>query len=396
MPDYGTAVVQTRDGGYIISGVTDSNDGDVTFNHGFTDYWLLKLNDKGDLQWQKTYGGTYYDIALSVIETYDGGYLMGGHTYNFDGDVRGFHGWADCWVVKTDSVGNIKWQHALGGSKLDVPACIIQTSDSGFAMTATTTSGDGDVTDHYGGYDAWIVKLDKYGEIAWQKSFGGSKADNPGFIFQTSDENYLTRIACNSKDGNLTHLIDSGVTVILKIDSGGTLLWNKNIGRGKGDYVTKAIPLPGNEFMLFGSMSLDSSSVYREPLRNFWLVKMNGSGKLEWQRQYGGALNDLCDDAILTKDGNFIAAGVTTSLNGDVKHNHGSKDGWIIKLNNEGKLMWEESIGGTKEDEIRAILQTSDGGFLLVGDTKSSDGDVHHNNGNADLWVVKLKPERNQ
>ena len=155
------SIQQTSDGGYILTGYTGSNNGDVSGNHGFMfmDAWVVKLTSLGVIQWQKCLGGSIDDAAYSIQQTSDGGYILTGRTDSIDGDVSGNHGGSDAWVVKLTSLGVIQWQKCLGGSLNDNPYSIQQTTDGGYILTGRTESIDGDVSGNHGGFDIWVVKL---------------------------------------------------------------------------------------------------------------------------------------------------------------------------------------------------------------------------------------------
>ncbi len=167
------AIQKTNDGGYIIAGFTTSNNGDVSGNHGGGDWWVVKLNATGEIQWQRALGGTSTESAYSIQQTSDGGYIVAGRTHSNDGDVTGNHGDWDCWVVKLTSTGAIEWQKAFGGSSLDEAYSIQQTTDGGYILAGNSMSTDGDVTGNHGYFDIWVVKMNDTGAIQWQKSLGG-------------------------------------------------------------------------------------------------------------------------------------------------------------------------------------------------------------------------------
>ncbi len=161
--DIAYSIQQTADGGFIVGGATASNNGDVTGNHGLNDCWILRLNSGGDLIWQKSFGGSSNDIAYAIQETADGGFIFAGISYSNDGDVSGHHGSSsssDYWVVKLDSSGNLIWQKSLGGSDDDNAYSLQQTIDDGFIVAGFSGSFDGDVTGNHGNWDYWVVKLD--------------------------------------------------------------------------------------------------------------------------------------------------------------------------------------------------------------------------------------------
>jgi hypothetical protein len=202
--DVATSIQQTSDGGFIVAGRTNSNDGDVTGNHGNDDFWVVKLSATGEIQWQKSLGGSNDDWATSIQQTSDGGFIVAGSTDSNDGDVTGNHGNDDFWVAKLSSTGAIQWQKSLGGSGDELAESTQQTSDGGFIVTGWTTSNDGDVTGNHGGKDFWVVKLSSTGAIQWQKSLGGSGTDVAESIQQTSDGGFIVAGYTASNDGDVT------------------------------------------------------------------------------------------------------------------------------------------------------------------------------------------------
>jgi len=204
--DAAYSVQQTANGGCIIAGYTASNDGDVTGNHGGQDTWVVKLSATGTIQWQKTVGGTMDDFAYNIQQTAEGGYIVAGYTKSNDGDLTGNHGGgSDAWVVKLNSSGNIEWQKTLGGSGTEDAMSVQQTADGGYIVGGYTDSNDGDVTGNHGGNDAWVVKLSTTGIIKWQKALGGSTGwDQANSIQQTADFGYIVAGFSNSYDGDIT------------------------------------------------------------------------------------------------------------------------------------------------------------------------------------------------
>ncbi|MPM15387.1 hypothetical protein SDC9_61757 [bioreactor metagenome] len=160
--DLATSIQQTSDSGYIVAGYSYSTNGDVTGHHGtnsYCDYWIVQLNSTGDIIWQKSIGGSAEDRAAAIQQTSDGGYIVSGNSESTDGDVNGNHGSPDYWIVKLNSSGDIIWQKSLGGSSGDLATSIQQTADDGYIVAGYCESVDGDVTGNHGDYDYWVVKL---------------------------------------------------------------------------------------------------------------------------------------------------------------------------------------------------------------------------------------------
>src|SRR6202008_91915 len=281
------STIPTSDGGYITIGDSRSVDLDITGPHGVNptlDIWILKTDILGNMQWKKCFGGSYYDVAPSIIQTADGGYIFAGTTSSTDGDPIGQHGpvasTPDAWVVKLDASGNIQWQRCLGGSGSDYGRMVRQTSDGGYIVGAVTGSNDGDVTGNHGGTDLWIVKLDISGNTQWQKALGGTYGEGgyqgmttTGYNFsfmgleQTTDGGYFVTTGACSGDGDLT----------------------SHYG--------------GNNFLTE---------------QDYWLVKLNSSGVIQWQKSFGGTGMDRPNAGFQTQDGGFIVVGLSNSNDGDV------------------------------------------------------------------------------
>lgn len=197
-------VQETNDGGFVIVGESESTDGDVTGNHGEGDYWVVKLNASGYFLWQKSFGGSSVDYPRMVKQTGDGGLVIAGWTSSVDGDVTGNKGDTDYWVIKLNESGMLQWQKCLGGSDYDFAYAIDPTADNGFIVTGYTHSSDGDVTGHHGSTDYWLVKLDATGNLMWQKALGGSQYDQSYSVQQAADGSYIVAGLSFSNDGDVT------------------------------------------------------------------------------------------------------------------------------------------------------------------------------------------------
>lgn len=379
--DNGAIVALTSDNGYIVAGNTWSQDGDVSNYHGWGDILVIKLNSSGNIIWKKTLGGSLYESPTSIKQTTDNGFILCAVSESNDGDVSGNHGnfsgVRDYWIVKLDSVGTISWQKPLGGTGDDIPNSIIQTIDGGFIVAGNSDSNDGDITTTHTDFACWVVKLDLNGNIVWQNLYvngSGSRA-----IVQTNDTGYLI-------------LGNSGANFYaLKIDSTGSSIWEKYYGGSGLEQAMSLVKTLDGGFLFVGDADSNDGDVFgNHGGQDFWVVKVDSLGNIIWQKCYGGTNGDNAFSAIQTIDGGYSIAGITSSIDGDITNNHGMYDYWIIKINNNGILEREKSFGGSNTDWSNSILETIDGGFIVAGETESTDGDVIGNHGDRDFWVLKL------
>jgi hypothetical protein len=337
------AVKATSDGGYIVVGPTSSSNGDVSGcpnsnnSPGLTAFWVLKLAPDGALEWQRCLGGSQGELPETVIETSDGGYLVGGYTTSNDGDVVGFSGGRDAWLVKLTEDGTLEWQQCLGGPASEIIWDIVPTDDGGYIVTGAENSNNpSPVPGVYLDNDIWVFKLDATGQVQWERSFGGSGQDQGRAICQTTDGGYIVTGITNSTNGDM------------------------ECGMG------------GN---------------------NIWLAKLDPEGTMQWSQCYGGSGHDSPFALEVTDHGTFLIAGITLSSNEHVSGCWGNGDGWLLEVDGNGDVLWQWCPGGTGYDILQALSsQQSDGSFLVAGGTGSTDGDVAGLGCNDDMWVVKLSP----
>jgi len=346
--DLANALVQTTDGGYALAGQTDS------FGAGNSDFWLVKTDASGTMQWNKTYGGTGTDIASSLVQTNDGGYALAGWT-NSTGD-----GSNAAWLVKTDAAGNMMWNKTYGGG---APA-MVQTSDGGYALVSGTQSFGA------GGYDTWLVKTDASGNVLWNKTYGGTSWDVAAVLAETSDGGYALAGWTNSTgDG-------SNAAWLVKTDANGTMQWNKTYGGTGDDDVRDFVQTGDGGYALAGvTTSFGAGSA------DFWLVKTDANGTMQWNKTYGGTSWDVVSALAETNDGGYALAGYTGS------YGAGNADFWLVKTDANGTMQWNKTYGGTNGDWASALVHTTDGGYALGGSTQSFGA------GGYDFWLVKTEAD---
>ena len=299
-----------------------------------------------ELAFIKTFGGSKNDVLKSVVKSSNGGYTILGYTQSKDGDISTKNDESfDFWLLNYNANNSLNWSKTFGGSNDDRGSDIINTSDGGYAVLGYSRSSDKDVNLNAGSQDFWILKLTKNGIISWQKTFGFSGVDYGTTLTQTNDNGYL-------------------ITGVLDVTSSG----------GQGNSKSAKTQHAGGDI---------------------WAIKLNASGKKEWSKYYGGSFTDTPLGVIKTSDNGFIIAGSSDSNDVDITNNKGSYDFWVIKISDDGSLVWEKNFGGSEIDEARGITATNDGNFIVVGDTRSSDVDISSNNGAADVLVLKISNEGN-
>lgn len=379
--DSASSIEITSDGGYIISGSTYSNDGNVSGNHGYSDAWIIKLNAAGTVEWQKCFGTFYEEFTFNAIQTSDGGYIFAGYKITSGADK-------DAWIVKLNSLGNIIWEKDLGGTSIDEATHIEETTDGGFIISGFTASIDGDVTGQHGFYDIWVVKMTMGGIIEWQKCLGGDSLDRADYIIQTNDGGYIVAGQTTSNNGDVSGNHGGYDAWVVKLSASGVVEWQKCIGSGSTD-MASTIQKTADGGYIVGVTGIYNSNFGLD----FIAVKLTASGSLQWEKTFGGTGSDSLGSIIQTNDGNYIAVGYSNSNNYDVSGNHGNGDGWIIKLTSTGTLSWQKCFGGALADSFYRVKQTSDNGFIILGSSESNNGDVSGNHGEEDIWVVRLNPE---
>jgi hypothetical protein len=379
--DTAQAIIATSDGGYAVLGYSNSTDGDLTDKSTeVNDYWLLKLNADGNLQWNKTYGGSKDDRGQSLVQTADGGYAITGYAMSDDGDGSNNEGFHDNWILKLDPQGGIEWEKSFGFSGHDHSYDIVQTDDGGFYfvgfldITSARADGNtekGDVTRERDGLSA--------GEENPLAEKGGLLADKKNLS--------------NEKGGSLTaHGV--GEFWGTKIDRKGNLQWRGYFGGTNNDRAHAVVPADDGGFVLSGFTESDDYDISNtRGSYDFWVVKVDHNGNLVWERSFGGTGIDIAQDIAKTDDGGYVITGNTFSDDIDVSKNNGESDMWLVKIDTTGDLVWEKTYGGTQFDAAQGVTASRDDGFIVIGNSKSSDADAGSNAGENDIWA--LKTDRN-
>ena len=367
--EYLTDVIATTDYGYILAGSSLSvKSGNKTDNNkGDLDYWIWKMKENGDPEWQKSFGGSGSDFLQSIDKTNDGGFILAGTSSspgpnpsrppqrggeateeieNYYDKQDACRGGEDFWIIKLNARGEMEWQKTIGGSGQEKLQTVQQTKDGGYILGGSSSSqaspnpseGGGlspevlnefgeKTSQNFGNLDYWIVKLDKTGKIVWQKTYGGIYFDELRSLEQTTDGGYIVGGYSNSPTSPPTPLQ----------------------GRGERDSFAKNDDNKG--------------------IGDFWVIKIDRDGNEQWQRTIGGDQDDQLYIVHQTYDGNFVVGGNSNSSATDEKskNNTSGTDFWVLKLDPDGKTIWQEIYNIAEVDVLTSLVENKDHSLLLGG-----------------------------
>ena len=400
--DQATCILQTRDSGFVIAGYSDSVVGNTLKFHASSDYWIIKLDKSGTLQWQKSWGGLKEDVPKKIIETKTRQIVVVGSTESNEGEVFGrplqSPGNKDGWVVVFSNTGQLLFLKALGGSKDDLLFSVTETK-YGYAFAGAAKSNDGSLVNQHrsatSAADMWFVF--ENGPLTLQTSFtyGGSGDDYANDVVQTSDGGFILAGASNSIDGDVTGNHGGLDFWIVKLTYNGEIEWQRSFGGSADEAATSIYQNSDSSYTVGGwTHSNDGDVAGNRGSDDYWIIKVNSKGGLIWQKTLGGSGDDRLTDLHMTSDGGSIACGSTMSNDGNVTGHIGptmSGDFWIVKLDSNGNLRWQKSLGSSGNDEANGIVQTFDGKYVVAGVVTRGDNNVtNYGGGSADYWVAKF------
>lgn len=381
--DEGHAISPCATGGHFVAGISQSNNFDVASHYGVLDCWIMKINDAGDILWQRTLGGSNNEQVSYMEGTADGGCIVAASSKSYNGELSGIPTNTDSgWLFKLSADGQVEWQRTFYDVKYPSATTIRQTSDGGYiaALQFNTFSATGAVT-----YVFRMLKLDSHGETLWMKDTEERYCTT---LFQTSDGGYF---AAGIKIYRMANGSIAQDFWSAKLDPTGAVIWEKILGGSDNDQAYCAAPTSDGGFIVGGSTySYDGDVSGNHGLVDCWVIKFTASGTIEWQNNFGGQYWEETRSIMQTGDGGYIILAETGSIEGDVSFNWGGISFWLVKLDQWGLIEWEGVYGGTLDDNAFGGYPTSDGGYIMVGATKSLNGDVLDNHGLKDLWLAKI------
>lgn len=349
-----TKLIPASDGGYIGVG------------KGQNDVLVVKIDNDGNLLWQKTIGGIYTEYGNDIIKTPDGGYLIAG-SYGFSG-MPSTMTTTDEWLIKINAAGDVLWDKKYGGTNSDRGDMIIQTTDNNYIIMGTRGNSDQDLFTFQGDLDYLIIKVDPLGNLIWEKTYGGSGVDYGFAIAKGANGGYLATGISRSNDGDVTNHHGSDDIWVIYINENGDLIWQRSYGGSKEDQGTAILANQDGGFTI-GGITESSDGDILKPLGKYdaWLFTINSTGSIMWQNSYGGSQFDEMSSLIRTDNGDLLFSGFSQSSDGDVLINRGLWDTWVVRVDNKGNLKSSKTFGSTVSDYAFGITDAGNDNFYMVG-----------------------------
>lgn len=456
--DYLNHTIQTIDGGFLLGGTSRSpiNTGNKTTATSIDtlqngDYWIIKTDACGLKEWEKSYGGSKSETLNCVLQTADGGYLLGGNSYSgVDGDKTDSnndttYSTSDFWVIKVDENGEKIWDKTYGSQSNDQINAIISTDDGGYFLGGYAGSQDHDVTDTFFGFiDYWLIKIDNSGEILWDKTYGGTGAEKITTIKKIKTNSYALGGSSTSSSASGNKLVDNwgngsvpgaGDFWLVIVNENGEVVSQQVYGGTGGEFLNAGhfdlVEVTDDGNLLIGipsesNISGNKTEINRGPAWSFdyWLAKVNPDSLdnptnygVLWDKTLGAKHNDTSDNIayllqsidVITSikflsNGNVLVGGYSNSdANGDrTEDNFNStnsqsnenSDFWIIMLDgSNGQVVWDKVYGGTSKDVMTTCVETTSGALILSGHSSSgvNGNKTSPNFGNSDFWLIRLE-----
>jgi len=334
----------------------------------------------GAITWEKSLGGSLSDMALTLLQVKEGGYLIGAVSNSADGDVGSNYGSSDWWIVRVDSNGNIIWESNVGGSLLENPSAAIQIGNE-FIIVGITNSTDGDVGNKTStNFALWVVRMNDSGEVLWENTFADNNL-NKGVvdIYATSNNGYLVAGSA-SKD-----------VWLVKFDAEFNLTWEKFMGGSGVEYLSRTARTEDGIILAATTFSTDGDITENFGSGDIWLVEVNEEGEILWEKNYGGSDNDQSGGVVVTTDGGYWVSGSSVSVDGNLTRNRGGLDYWVFRLDSSGNMLWQQSYGGSQWEKARTAAPAGSDGILVAGLSVSRDGHIHQYKGKGFIWLTMIE-----
>ncbi len=382
---------KTLDGGFIIVGNTQSTE---KRKYGESDIVVIKLNKDLEIEWEQVIGGNGRNEASDITET-ETGYVVVGYTLAKSVNSSTSKGGWDVLVASLDKTGKLSWQKLYGGTGNDMVSGVIATKDGNTLIVGTTNSVNGETAmlrNPLGNQDVWLFIIDKDGNLVRSNRFGGKDNDIGVKVFET--ENDFSVIATTySLEGDVIYNHGFSDLWVFKVDKKlENVTFSMTYGGTQQDEASDILPAADGNILVVGFTNSNDGDV-QETLGSwdFWVVKIDQEGNIIWQKTYGGKDEDVAYGASEFLDGGFAVVGRTSSRDLAASGNKGSVDILVVDIDNNGNLRWSKTFGGPLADYGISIAATEDGGLVIGGTTFSRTGDVKQSFGGSDIWIIKVK-----
>ncbi|QCK13295.1 T9SS type A sorting domain-containing protein [Mangrovivirga cuniculi] len=411
-------VIQLADSSYLIVGWVNNfilNGGNKTskkYDKTYTDGWVVKRDKNGNKLWDKSYGGNRQDQLTDAIAIPSGGALLFGYSIsksNTGNKTAPNQGSYDYWLIRIDNDGNIIWQKSYGGRKADFGTSIVESADGNYFLAGYSQSSiEGDKSEKpKGGYDYWIIKIDPYGKKIWDRTIGGNDHDYVSKIIGNATGGCtITGSSFSSASSDKSEPAINGYDDwVVRLDFKGNVLWENTIqSLNNFNYNSSIAELNGDIYLLsagIGTIGYDKT-VENARKWDLWMIQLDGSnGNSKMQKLYGGITEEFASDIIVSSDNNLLIKGYSSSgISGDKTESlRGGIDLWLLKIDQSGNIIWDKTVGGPSKETPTNFDKgiTSDQYGNIVVSTRSfafknSGGDKSFQGYNQDdYWTIQLK-----
>jgi len=386
--DVGNDIVLLADGGVVIAGYTTSSEGTFFSSNGQEDFLIARFDKDLELIWWKAYGGSKRDVAQALTATRDGGFVLAGLTESSDGDVTGNKGLGDFWVISVSSTGELEWQKTFGGSGQDQAYDVVETPEGNILVAGYTRSDNGDVIGYDWGEDFWIIELGRDGELLRQWLAGAYRSEDCAKKIAIGDDGSIYVVGYYAfRDCNVRCNYVEEQMSVLKIGSDGVIQWFNQYG----DYWPEAgidLLVADNGNIVVVGEEESGVSLLTSGLggKDFWIAYISPDGTAISSNNFGGSFTDIANGVVQVGEDEFIVAGYSTSSDKDVVGNHGMADGWIIRVNTAGKILDKLAVGGSKDDTILSVFSRDKTLYFTGYSTSSEMG----SSGGRDLFIFTV------
>tara|TARA_B100000686_G_C16806734_1_gene991664 strand:+ start:10882 stop:12213 length:1332 start_codon:yes stop_codon:yes gene_type:complete len=390
-------VVSTKDGGFVLIGNTKSTDGFFeSKNRLGNDIFLIKMSSQGEILWNKTYGGSDDDVGNNVIEGLDGSFYIIGYSKSDDGDATINKGQHDNWLIKTDSFGNILWEKSYGFAGHDHSYNIILTSDgnlffNGF-IDVTLSNGEGSSSSRHGVGEFWCHKVTMNGEVIWRQYFGGTNNDRSYSSVETLDGGFIVVGTSESRDFDISNPNGSYDLWVIKLSKFGELIWEKSFGGIAIDEGVAIIKKADNTYTILGNTnSNEIEGMKNQGMNDYFLVNLDLEGNTISKIRHGSSQFDYAKDLIQTEDGSLLIVGYSRNPIKIKGMKYDKNAVFIIQTHPNGLFQNNWEIKGTDEDLGYSLSELNNGKIVIVGTTKSNDEDFFPSNyQNKNIFIAFL------